>query len=98
MDGRRRTGRSSSTCITRHGLPIGQDPFYGNFAQVLALAEAHGADTLSATTNALTIRKLLLVRECGGNRGALAARPPIEDRFLAHMEIGDGRKHQYVPR
>ncbi|TAI67706.1 hypothetical protein [Bradyrhizobium sp. Leo170] len=39
-----------------HGQPIGQDPFYGNFAQVLALAEAHGADTLSATfTNALTI-------------------------------------------
>ena len=25
-------------------------------------------------------------------------RPPVEDRFLAHMEIGDGRKHQYVPR
>ena len=39
-----------------HGLPIGQDPFYGNLAQVFALAEAHGADTLSATfTNALTI-------------------------------------------
>jgi hypothetical protein len=39
-----------------HGQPIGQDPFHGNFAQVLALAEAHGADTLSATfTNALTI-------------------------------------------
>ena len=39
-----------------HGQPIGQDPFYGNFAQVLALAEAHGADTLTATvTNALTI-------------------------------------------
>jgi hypothetical protein len=38
------------------GQPIGQDPFYGNFAQVLALAEAHGADALSATfTNALTI-------------------------------------------
>ena len=39
-----------------HGLPIGQDPFYGNLAQVFALAESHGADTLSATfTNALTI-------------------------------------------
>ena len=39
-----------------HGQPIGQDPFHGNFAQVLALAEAHGGDTLSATfTNALTI-------------------------------------------
>jgi hypothetical protein len=39
-----------------HGLPIGQDPFYGNLAQVFALAEAHGADTLSATfTNALSI-------------------------------------------
>jgi hypothetical protein len=39
-----------------HGQPIGQDPFHGNFAQVLALAEAHGADTLSATvTNALAI-------------------------------------------
>jgi hypothetical protein len=39
-----------------HGQPIGQDPFHGNFAQVLALAEAQGADTLSATfTNALTI-------------------------------------------
>ena len=39
-----------------HGQPIGQDPFHGNFAQVIALAEAHGADTLSATfTNALTI-------------------------------------------
>jgi hypothetical protein len=39
-----------------HGQPIGQDPFHGNFAQVLALGEAHGADTLSATvTNALTI-------------------------------------------
>jgi hypothetical protein len=38
------------------GQPIGQDPFYGNFAQVFALAEAHGVDTLSATvTNALTI-------------------------------------------
>jgi hypothetical protein len=38
-----------------HGQPIGQDPFHGNFAQVLTLAEAHGADTLSATfTNALT--------------------------------------------
>jgi hypothetical protein len=38
------------------GQPIGQDPFSGNFAQVLALAEAHGADALSATfTNALTI-------------------------------------------
>jgi hypothetical protein len=36
--------------------PIGQDLFDGNFAQVLALTEAHGADTLSATfTNALTI-------------------------------------------
>jgi hypothetical protein len=81
------------------GQPIGQDPFHGNFAQVLALAEAHGAATLSATvTNALTIEKPLLVRECGGNCGALAARPPVEDRFLAHMEIGDGRKHQYVPR
>ena len=39
-----------------HGQPIGQDPFHGNFAQVLALAEAHGADAMSATfTNALTI-------------------------------------------
>jgi hypothetical protein len=39
-----------------HGQPIGQDPLYGNLAQVFALAEAHGADTLSATfTNALTI-------------------------------------------
>jgi len=39
-----------------HGLPIGQDPFHGNLAQVFALAEAHGADTLSATfTNALSI-------------------------------------------
>jgi hypothetical protein len=39
-----------------HGQPIGQDPLYGSFAQVLALAEAHGADTLSATfTNALTV-------------------------------------------
>jgi hypothetical protein len=39
-----------------HGQPIGQDPFYGNFAQVDALAEAHGADTLSASfTNALSI-------------------------------------------
>jgi hypothetical protein len=39
-----------------NGQPIGQDPFHGNFAQVLALAEAHGGDTLSATfTNALTI-------------------------------------------
>jgi hypothetical protein len=38
------------------GQPIGQDPFYGNFAQVFALAEAHGADTLSATfSNALTV-------------------------------------------
>jgi hypothetical protein len=38
------------------GQPIGQDSFSGNFAQVLALAEAHGADALSATvTNALTI-------------------------------------------
>jgi hypothetical protein len=36
--------------------PIGQDPFHGNFAHVLALAEAHGADTLSASfTDALTI-------------------------------------------
>jgi len=35
------------------GLPVF---FHGNFAQVLALAEAHGADTLSATvTNALAI-------------------------------------------
>lgn len=39
-----------------HSQPIGQDQFHGNFAQVLALAEAHGADTMSATvTNALTI-------------------------------------------
>ena len=38
------------------GHPIGQDPSYGNFAQVVALAEAHGADTLSATfSNALTV-------------------------------------------
>jgi hypothetical protein len=39
-----------------HHQPSGPEPSYGNFAQVLALAEAHGADTLSATfTNALTI-------------------------------------------
>jgi hypothetical protein len=38
------------------GQPIGQEPFYGNFAQVLALAEAYGADASSATfTNALAI-------------------------------------------
>jgi hypothetical protein len=35
---------------------LGHEAAYGNFAQVFAATEAHGADTLSATfTNALTI-------------------------------------------
>lgn len=39
-----------------HHLPLGQDPSQGNFAQVLAMAEAHGADAVAATlTNALTV-------------------------------------------
>jgi hypothetical protein len=36
--------------------PFGHDPSYGNFTQVIAMAEAHGANTLSATlTTALTV-------------------------------------------
>jgi hypothetical protein len=39
-----------------HHQPSGHDPSYGNFAQVIAMAEAHGANTLSATlTSALTV-------------------------------------------
>jgi hypothetical protein len=39
-----------------HHQPFGHDPSYGNFAQVIAMAEAHGANTLSATlTSALTV-------------------------------------------
>ncbi|MGZ5908533.1 MAG: hypothetical protein ACXWLB_01590 [Reyranella sp.] len=39
-----------------HHQPFGHDPSYGNFTQVIAMAEAHGANTLSATlTTALTI-------------------------------------------
>jgi hypothetical protein len=39
-----------------HHQPFGHDPSYGNFAQIIAMAEAHGANTLSATlTSALTV-------------------------------------------
>jgi hypothetical protein len=39
-----------------HHQPFGHEPSYGNFAQVIAMAEAHGANTLSATlTSALTV-------------------------------------------
>ena len=39
-----------------HHQPFGHDPSSGNFAQVIAMAEAHGANTLSATlTSALTV-------------------------------------------
>ena len=39
-----------------HHQPFGPDPSYGNFAQVIAMAEAHGANTLSATlTSTLTV-------------------------------------------
>jgi hypothetical protein len=39
-----------------HHQPFGQETFQGAFAQVAAMAEAHGANTLSATlTTALTI-------------------------------------------
>lgn len=39
-----------------HHQPFGHDPSYGNFAQVIAMAEAHGANSLSATlTSALTV-------------------------------------------
>jgi hypothetical protein len=39
-----------------HHQPFGHDPSYGNFAQVIAMAEAHDANTLSATlTSALTV-------------------------------------------
>jgi hypothetical protein len=39
-----------------HHQPFGHEPSYGNFAQVLAMAEVHGANSLSATlTTALTV-------------------------------------------
>lgn len=39
-----------------HHQPFGQEPLQGAFAQVFAMAEAHGANTLSATlTSALTV-------------------------------------------
>jgi hypothetical protein len=39
-----------------HHQPFGHDPSYGNFAQVITMAEAHGGNTLSATlTTALTV-------------------------------------------
>jgi hypothetical protein len=39
-----------------HHQPFGQQPLEGAFAQVFAMAEAHGANTLSATlTSALTV-------------------------------------------
>ena len=39
-----------------HFQPSGNQPSDGNYAHVIAIAEAHGADSLSATlTNALTI-------------------------------------------
>jgi hypothetical protein len=39
-----------------HHQTFGHDPSYGNFAQVIAMAEAHGANTLSATlSSALTV-------------------------------------------
>ena len=39
-----------------HHQPFGHDPSYGNFAQIIAMAEAHGANTLAATlTSALTV-------------------------------------------
>jgi hypothetical protein len=39
-----------------HHPPFGPEPLHGAFAQVFAMAEAHGAHTLSATlTNALTV-------------------------------------------
>jgi hypothetical protein len=39
-----------------HHQPFGQEPHQGAFAQVFAMAEAHGANTLSATlTTALTV-------------------------------------------
>jgi hypothetical protein len=39
-----------------HHQPFGQEPLQGDFAQVFAMAEAHGANTLSATlANSLTV-------------------------------------------
>ena len=39
-----------------HHQPFGHGPSDGNFAQIIAMAEAHGANTLSATlTSALTV-------------------------------------------
>jgi hypothetical protein len=39
-----------------HGAALGHDAAYGAFAQMLATAEAHGANTLSATlTSAITV-------------------------------------------
>jgi hypothetical protein len=39
-----------------HHQPFGHEPSYGNFAEVLAMAEAHGANSLSATlTTAFTV-------------------------------------------
>jgi hypothetical protein len=36
--------------------PLGPDPLHGNFAQMFAIAEAHGADSLATTlTQALTV-------------------------------------------
>lgn len=36
--------------------PLGPDPLHGNFAQMFAIAEAHGADSLATTlTHALTV-------------------------------------------
>jgi hypothetical protein len=58
-----------------HHQPAGLELPQGNFAQVLAMSEAHGANTLSATlTNALTVEKPFLVRHCTGDGGALGAR------------------------
>ena len=74
-----------------HHQSFGHDTLQGDFAQVFAMAEAHGANTLSATlTSCADGREPLLVRECNGNGGALGARlnPAGRIRSLARKEIG----------
>ena len=82
-----------------HHQSFGHDTLQGEFAQVFAMAEAHGANTLSATlTSCADGRKPLFVRECNGNGGALgASQPGGQGRSLAPK--GDWRyvrKHQHL--